>query len=139
MVAFRPNPRPAGGGSLDPPRRILLIEGDVFVEEMLTTILGEQGYSVVTVHSPDEAIAALAAETFGLIITDGFSQLPEDVLANAAGLLAAAGTTPVALFTAHRIERDAARVAGFRDLIAKPFDLETFEHQIRTLLSPSAS
>lgn len=107
------------------------------MEEMLTAILEEQGYTVVVAHSPAEAIATVAIETFGLIITDSFSRLPTDVLANAPELLAAAGTTPVALFTGHRIERAAATTAGFRDIIAKPFDLETFEHQVRTLLSPS--
>jgi DNA-binding response OmpR family regulator len=137
VVAFRPNPPGAGIKASHPPRRILLVEDDVSVEEMLTTILEEQGYSVVIAHSPAEAIAALAAEIFDLIITDGFSRLPGDVLANAAGLLAAAGTTPVALFTGHRIERAAATTAGLSDLIAKPFDLETFEHQVRALLSPS--
>ncbi len=60
------------------------------------------------------------------------SRAPIEV--DSAGVREAAGATPVALFTAHQLDLDAALAMGFRDLIAKPFDLERFEDQIRHLL-----
>ena len=38
------------------------------------------------------------------------------------------------LFSAHTIEVDEARAAGFRDLITKPFGIEVLERQVRALL-----
>jgi DNA-binding NtrC family response regulator len=129
----------AGIGGLDvlnPRRRILLIEDNRDVVDVLTMILEPQGYALTVSHSPAEALPLLRAVAFDLVMTDGFSRLPQDVLANTAAVLTAAGATPVALFTGHRIERDAAQAAGFCDLIPKPFDLETLERQVRTLLNP---
>ena len=133
--AYRPATTGAGADAFEPPRRILLIEDDRAVEDMRRLILEDQGYTVVVCHSPAEAITALAAATFGLVITDAFSRTARDVLTNTAPLLAAAGATRVALFTAHQVPLDAALDAGFGDVIAKPFDLETLECQVRTLLS----
>lgn len=124
---------------LNPHRRILLIEDSPDVADVLTLILEPHGYSLTVCRSPAEALSILASAAFGLVITDGFSQLPQHVLSSTAAVLAAAGATPVALFSAHRIERDAARAAGFGDVIPKPFDLETLECQVRTLLNPGTS
>ncbi len=73
-----------------------------------------------------------------MVITDGFSAAPAAVVTNTLDVLAAAGATPVALFTAHRLELAAAHAAGFRDLIAKPFDVEVMERQVRALLRAPA-
>ena len=132
--AHRPHPTSADAEASDPHRRILLIEDDPAVEDVLRMVLDDQGYAVTVCHSPAEAITALAAVAFGLVITDGFSRTAGDVLTNTAPLLAAAGTTPVTPFTVHQVPLDAARDAGFRDVLAKPFDLETLERQVRTLL-----
>ena len=132
----RLTPRVADTALLKPHQRILLIEDDRDVEDMLRLILEAQGYAVVVAHAPTAAIRLLATMTFDLIITDGFSPVPRDVVANTAAVIAAAGATPVALFSGHRIERDAARLAGFCDVIPKPFDLESLERQVRTLLNP---
>ena len=48
------------------------------------------------------------------------------MLASAADVQRHAGTTPVALFTAHRVSRETALTANFSELIEKPFDLGTF-------------
>jgi DNA-binding response OmpR family regulator len=60
------------------------------------------------------------------------------VLVNVAELREAAGATPLVPFTAHRLKLDADLAAGFRDLIEKPFELETFESRVRTLLPLSS-
>ncbi len=61
--------------------------------------------------------------------------LPTAVVTNTLNVLTAAGVTSVALFTAHWIELEATRAAGVRDLISKPFDRNTRERPVRTLLS----
>jgi DNA-binding response OmpR family regulator len=70
-----------------------------------------------------------------LVITDGFSTEPGTVFVNTADLIRGAGVTPVALFSAHRLDRERAQAAGFRDLITKPFDLDTLVRQVKVLLA----
>ncbi len=50
--------------------------------------------------------------SFDLVITDSFSKTAGAVLVNVAELRAAAGPTPVVLFTAHKLELDAVLAAG---------------------------
>jgi hypothetical protein len=45
------------------------------------------------------------------------------MLTTASDVLQAAAATPVALFSAHRVELDEVQAAGFRTLIQKPFDI----------------
>ena len=54
---------------------------------------------------------------------------------NTADLIRSAGVTPVALFSAHTLDLEVARAAGFRDLITKPFDLDALVRQVKVLLS----
>lgn len=82
-----------------------------------------------------DAIALLTEVAFDVVITDGFSANPAAVFTTAQALREAAGATPVALFTAHKLELDAALAAGFAGLIEKPFDLERLEQSVRALLS----
>ena len=98
------------------------------------TVLDDEGYAVVAAPLPDDAAALLSRVRFDLVIGDGLSATPRAGLLETRAVLEAAGATPVALFTAHRFELDEVHTAGFRDLIEKPFDLETFERQVRMLL-----
>jgi DNA-binding response OmpR family regulator len=127
---WRPGDRGPGRGP-----RILLVEDDEDIAGVLRLILEESGYAVVVSRSLAEGLAALALTGFDMIITDGFSSLPRDVIGNTGALLAAAGAIPVALFTAHMIEPAVARSAGFRGVIAKPFDLDVLMRQVHALLS----
>jgi DNA-binding response OmpR family regulator len=75
--------------------------------------------------------------SFDLVITDGFSRLARTMFSTTAELVRHAGPTPVALFSAHTHDPGVARAAGFRDLITKPFDLDTLVHQVKMLLDRS--
>jgi DNA-binding response OmpR family regulator len=97
-------------------------------------VLDEEGYALILTQVPGDAASLLREVAFDLVITDSFRRPPTVVLSSAADLLAAAGGTPVALFTAQPVELDAALAAGFRDLLAKPFDLDTLARQVRALL-----
>jgi CheY-like chemotaxis protein len=123
--------QPVGG---DPSQRILLAESDPSLGALMEAILREQGYAVTGTNAVDAALTLLIGQSFDLVVTDGFSGMPSEVLPNVAELPEAAGATPVVLFTAHKLERDAVLAAGFRDLITKPFDLDDFEYRIRAAL-----
>ncbi len=138
VAVYRLNPKGVRTELPPPQRRILLIEDDVAVQELMQLLLEEEGYAVIVSRTPADARALLEAVAFDLVITDGFSKAPTAVVTNTLDVLAAAGATPVALFTAHRIELEEARTAGFRDLIEKPFNLDALERQVRTLLAAAA-
>jgi CheY-like chemotaxis protein len=135
VALYRLNPKDVRTEAGAPHRRILLIEDDTAVQEMLTMILEDQGYDLILTRVPADAASLLREVAFDLVITDAFSNTPAAVLAGTTEILAAAGGTPVALFTAHQVELDAALAAGFADLLAKPFELDTLERQVRALLS----
>ena len=120
-----------------PPGHILLVEDDALVRDLVTLVLDEEGYAVTAIGTPLEATQLLDQIPFDLVITDGFSTLPGSTFANTADVVRSAGLTPVALFSAHTHDLDVAKAAGFSDLIAKPFDLDTMVHQVKVLLDRS--
>jgi CheY-like chemotaxis protein len=134
VAVYRLNPKGVRTEAGEPQCRILLIEDDVAVQDMMQLLLEEEGYAVIIARTPADANALLGAVAFDLVITDGFSKIPTAVVTNTLDVLTAVGATPVALFTAHRMELEEAQAAGFRDLLTKPFDIETLEHQVRALL-----
>jgi two-component system response regulator MtrA len=134
VAAYRLNPKGVRSEAGEAQPRILLIEDDLAVQDLMTLVLEEDGYGVIAVQTPADAQTLLREVAFDLVITDGFSQSAEAVLASADEMLTAAGVTPVALSTAHQIELDDALAAGFRDLVAKPFDIYTLAQQVRVLL-----
>jgi CheY-like chemotaxis protein len=127
VAAYRLNPK--GVRTEMPParERILVIDDDRSLRELMTLVLETAGYAVIAAASPADGETLLRAAAFDLVVTDGFSAASQGTFVNTATVLAAAGAIPIALFTAHRIEPAAARAAGFRDLIEKPFDLDTLE------------
>lgn len=118
-----------------PQERVLLIEDDLVIADLMTLILEAESHATVIVsRTPADATTLLREVAFDLVITDGFSRTDTAMFSGTADILRTAGATPVALFTAHQVELDAARVAGFRDLIAKPFDLDILLQQVQVLL-----
>ena len=99
--------------------RILLVEDERAIQLALTGLL-KRAHDVRVASSGEEAIAALATESFDLVLTDlalGGAKSGLDVLAAAIPL-------PVILITAHGSEKLAveAMKAGAVDYVPKPFD-----------------
>jgi CheY-like chemotaxis protein len=138
VSVYHLNPKGVRTDALDPHRRILVVDDADALRRLMQVILEAEGYVVIATAVQANAVALLPEVTFDLVITDSFSSAPSGVFIHSADLLAAAGATPVALFSAHRMELAAAQAAGFRDLIAKPFDIEVLERQVRALLATSA-
>jgi two-component system phosphate regulon response regulator PhoB len=133
-AAYQLRPKAEPSSVSDLPEHILLIEDDVMISDLVVTVLEDEGYAVVVCLTPVDAMSLLDRLSFDLVITDGFSREPGAVFVNTAELILGAGVTPVALFSAHRLDRDLAKAAGFRDVITKPFDLDTLVRQVKVLL-----
>ena len=132
VYQLRPKAEPSIVSDL--PEYILLVDDDVMISELVVTVLEDEGYAVVVCLTPQDAMALLHRVDFDLVITDGFSGVPGAVFINTADLIRSAGVTPVSLFSAHRLDRDLARAAGFGDLITKPFDPDTLVRQVKMML-----
>jgi len=133
VYQLRPKAEPSG--MADFPEHILLIEDDAMISDLVVTVLEDEGYAVVVCLTPLDAMSLLDRLSFDLVITDGFSEEPGAVFVNTADLVRTAGVTAVALFSAHRLDRERAQAAGFRDVITKPFDLDTLVRQVKALLA----
>jgi CheY-like chemotaxis protein len=123
-AVYRLRPKGTSAPTLEAHQRVLILDDDSTLLELVVAILEDDDYAVIAATTPADGVALLNHATFDVVITDGFSTLPGAVLTTAADILQAAEGTPVALFSAHRIELDAAQAAGFRTLIQKPFDID---------------
>jgi CheY-like chemotaxis protein len=133
-AVYRLAPKDAGAKGADALRRILLVEDDLAVRDLVVLVLEDEGYAVIGAEIPVDAVTLLEHATFDLVITDGFSGTASAALVNPADVVQEAHATPVVLFSAHTIDPEEARAAGFRDLITKPFDVGALERQVRALL-----
>jgi CheY-like chemotaxis protein len=119
----------------DSPQHILLVEDDLTIRELLATLFEDEGYALTACVSPHQAMTLLDQRSFDLVLTDGFSRAPASFAQNTADIIGRAGMTPVVLFSGHTLDIAVAQAAGFRDLITKPFDINTLLRQVRTLLA----
>ncbi len=118
-------------------KHILLVEDDPPIRDLFVEVLEAEGYAVVACVTPVQATLLLQRVSFDLVITDGFSSVPGGVLASTADVIRCADPTPVVLCSAHPVNVADAVAAGFRDVITKPFDLETVIGQVTRCLEAS--
>jgi len=134
VSVYRLNPKGERTEGLNPHERILLVDDADALRALMTVILEGDGYVVIATALQADAVTLLREVAFDLVITDSFSPVRGAALMSATELLAAAGDTPVALFSAHRLSLARTQEAGFRDLIQKPFDIDVLSRQVRSLL-----
>jgi DNA-binding response OmpR family regulator len=107
---------------------ILVVEDDQDVGALLRLALTVAGYRAVLVPRHAEALVALSAARYALVLADTAGPAVRDggVWAALDAVRAAAGDTPVVICTAHQPRVCAGyRERGFAGLLPKPFDLET--------------
>ncbi|HUW38211.1 MAG TPA: response regulator transcription factor [Rhodocyclaceae bacterium] len=120
--------------------RILLAEDERTIAEALVRSLRNAGYAVDTVANGADADAALASQSFDLLILDlGLPKLSGlEVLRR---LRARKMTLPVLILTAQDCVEDRVRGldAGADDYLGKPFALRELEARVRALTRRGAA
>jgi two-component system, cell cycle response regulator CpdR len=116
--------------------KILLAEDDASVSAFVTRALTQQGHAVTPVADGMAALAALAAASFDLLLTD--IVMPE--LDGIALALKASKDYPamkILLMTGYAAERQRAHnlEALVQRVIMKPFTLEEIQHAVSELLA----
>jgi CheY-like chemotaxis protein len=121
-----PAVRPLAGLSL------LVVEDDPGTRAMLAVALRNFGASVTAAAGGDEAVAALAAQPFDLLLSD--IGLPgEDGCALLTRIRRTHALPAIAVTAyANPVERDRALAAGFQKWIVKPIDPVALAEEIRT-------
>lgn len=118
--------------------RLLVVEHDTGIQDLLATFLTSEGYDVSLAASPDEARTLLDEESFQLVLTDLFSNNPSDRFDSIEPLRASAHPTPVGVITGWNVEENEIAQHEFAFLIRKPFDVDDLSASITACVkSPS--
>jgi len=122
-------------------RRILVVEDNPVNLELVTELLEQEGYQVLTAESAEAALRLTLAERPDLILMD--LQLPGMTGYEATRRLKAdpsTATIPVLAITASAMLGDdlKAREAGCDGYLTKPLDTHTFRETLRRFLTPDA-
>ena len=104
--------------------RILIVEHDQSVAEMLLAFLKGEGYELSLASSPEQALEHMSEQTFHLVLTDLFAESPRRSFAQARRLRRYSLLAPVGVMTGWQVSAEAARRQGFAFLLQKPFDLD---------------
>lgn len=108
------------------PPRILIVEYDEEIGDVLTLVLEEEGYEARAVPSVDQAFKLLDEQVFHLILCDLPINRPADPFQKALLLCQRGGPAPTGVLTTQNIPPEAAAAHGFAFLLRKPFELEPF-------------
>lgn len=119
--------------------RLLLVEDDIMIGEVVLQILRHQHYAVDWVRDGNMADAALHSEQYDLVLLD-LSLPKRDGLEVLRKLRSARSTVPVLITTARDgvADRIAGLDAGADDYVVKPYDTDELLARVRALLRRSA-
>jgi two-component system phosphate regulon response regulator OmpR len=104
-------------------KKVLMVDDDLRMRELLQRYLGEQGFSIKTVSDSTEMDAALAQEHVDILVLD--LMLPgEDGLAICRRLRGNGNTIPIIMLTARgdEVDRIIGLEMGADDYLPKPFN-----------------
>ncbi|MEO8726727.1 MAG: response regulator transcription factor [Acidobacteriaceae bacterium] len=115
--------------------RVLIIDDDVELCDLIAEFLKEEGFGVQAVHDPESGLARLSAENFSIVILDvmlpkfnGFELLRR--------LRSTGNNVPVLLLTARgeEVDRIVGLEIGADDYLAKPFNTRELTARLRAIL-----
>jgi len=122
---------------------ILLAEDNEINALLAVTLLEEAGYTVECARNGAEALAAVRARPFDLILMDVQMPVMDGLEATRAirALGEPASRTPIVSMTANAMarDRDACREAGMDDFVDKPINPEAFLRVIARYLEPDGA
>ncbi len=119
----------------DPKKKILVVDDDLRLRDLLNRYLGEQGFAVKTVSDAAGMDRALGAERFDLVVLD--LMLPgEDGLSICRRLRGTKNTVPIVMLTAkgEDVDRIVGLEMGADDYLAKPFNPRELVARINAVL-----
>lgn len=128
------------GGAFFLGGRILVVEDEPFIVDLIRSVLEDEEFVVTVATSPAEALGRALAERFDLAIMDFFG--PRDArrldLTTMTPLIEALGATPRILLTAMVGPGERSPVPPqFTAIVSKPFDVDDLLHQVRAALPPA--
>ena len=126
----------SSAGEVARPKRVLIVDDELSMREMLAILLKKAGLDVRTAGSRAEAAQTLGAGPVDLVLTD--VKLPDgDGLEILRHVKAAAPETPVVVMTAYGTTEMAvaARKLGAEAYILKPFDVDELRIVVRDALA----
>jgi len=113
--------------------KILLVDDDPEVAEVLALMLRKIGYQVMVVNSGQEALDAFSSDDYDLVITDLYMpNLSGREVARA--VKEAKAGVPVLLITGWGLQLGSSEM-GVDGIIAKPFTKDTLCQQINNVLT----
>ena len=116
-------------------KRILLVEDDPPIRNLIRMVLAEGQHTVVEAENGLEALAMFKQQSFDLVLTDvDMPQMPGDQLALEIKRLIP--SQPIILMTADRGGVQGIDLAATL-ILDKPFPLQTLHSAVMTLLSQS--
>jgi len=117
--------------------RLLLIEDDPQISEILIQRLAELGHTVICHSAAASALTAALAESPDIVLLD--LGLPDMDGSTLLMMLRSLSPVPVVVITARTDEREAVRLLdlGADDYVTKPFDVVHLEARIRAVLRRS--
>jgi two-component system phosphate regulon response regulator OmpR len=116
-------------------KRILVVDDDLRLRDLLNRYLGEQGFTVKTVSDAAGLDRALATERFDLVVLD--LMLPgEDGLSICRRLRGTKNAVPIIMLTAkgEEVDRIVGLEMGADDYLAKPFNPRELVARIHAVL-----
>jgi DNA-binding response OmpR family regulator len=119
--------------------RILVVEDEPSIREVVSLYLRRAGYQVTVVADGQAALDRLASQLPDLVILD--LMLPQVDGLEITSWLRERGDTPIIMLTARREERD--RIAGLEmgadDYVVKPFSPQELVSRVRAVLRRTAA
>jgi CheY-like chemotaxis protein len=121
-------------GITNQPQRILIVEQNGSIRDLLHIFLEQEGYETELAASLDEAFTKVDEALFNLVVMDPFALPNQPRLAAARRLKQRCIPTPVGVITGWQIPSEEAERAGFAFLMQKPFNLEDLLQRIASRL-----
>lgn len=114
--------------------RLLIVEDDHFVQDLLATCLKNEGYAVATADTGEAMFEALDAQDIHLILLD--LTLPDEDGLTLARKVRARSSIPIIVLTSREEKEDrlAALEIGADDFLNKPCDIKELTLRVRNLL-----
>ena len=122
------------------PPRLLVVEHDTGIQDLLTAFLTSEGYAVSLAASPAEAQTLLDEQNFQLVLTDLFSTSIRDRFHSVELLRASAQDVPIGVISGWNVEEEEISQHEVAFFLRKPFDVDDLYASISACVnSPSCA